>query len=321
MTERVPNPKTEEEAMAELINTAEKFCPHMVTEQLKRDENGNLSYQKVYIGGYPHSTPKNPYMQIVSANQDFGETTIGSEAKEAQLSLQDYQSVCVEKNVNYSTKKLIWLCAQGKTEEADKILPGFSEKYQSAVSVSNGGATYSVDGDVYQQMKADVRQNFAKIHPNFLETTQAQWEKDRQDLMIPDNENEPVSDAAYYFLAKDKYILPSEENDILFAQTRQQNDEVVQQFQAQKERDNALKQKMQRDSNNARQLSQQRSHQTTSKTRVTTKQTPSHNQSSAPKSEPAIQTPEPFPNTQNIHQNDATRVYRPLITQRITQVR
>lgn len=237
MTEKVPNPQTNEAALEELIQTAEIFDPRMVGEKMVRDENGNLTYKKVYAGDYPRSAFKEPMMVIVGANADFKDNTIGLNEQEARLSLQDYQSVCVERNIAYTTKKLISLCAQGQSEEADKIMPGFFEKYQSAVKTGNGGATYFVEGDVYKQMTAEIRQNFTQIHPDFLEITAAKRQGDRQKLNIPEDENIAVSDAAYFYLTTGRYVLPSEENDLLFAQKRQGNDWTVQQMRDQEFRD------------------------------------------------------------------------------------
>lgn len=237
MTEKVPNPQTNEAALEELIQTAEIFDPRMVGEKMVRDENGNLTYKKVYAGDYPRSAFKEPMMVIVGANADFKDNTIGLNEQEARLSLQDYQSVCVERNIAYTTKKLISLCAQGQSEEADKIMPGFFEKYQSAVKTGNGGATYFVEGDVYKQMTAEIRQNFTQIHPDFLEITAAKRQGDRQKLNIPEDENIAVSDAAYFYLTTGRYVLPSEENDLLFAQKRQENDWTVQQMRDQEFRD------------------------------------------------------------------------------------
>ena len=240
MAEKVQNPQTKEAAEEELMHTFEIFWPEYLGEKLVRDKDGNFTYKKYRKCSCTNSKDVKVSVALIPSKGDFSENTITLSERGAQLSLQDYQSVCVERNISYTAQKLINLCAKGQSEEANKIMPGFFDKYHAAVKVGN--TVYRVDGDIYRQMKAEIRQNFSQIHPDFLEITAAQWKEDRKKLFMLEFENEAVSDAAYFLLAtENKYLWPSEENDRIFAQKRQENDKIVQQMTEQKSQNTSHK--------------------------------------------------------------------------------
>ncbi|MEE6206938.1 MAG: hypothetical protein VZR95_02670 [Alphaproteobacteria bacterium] len=247
MTTKPDNPTTEEEVKAERNKICEDLMPHLLYRD-PYDENRVEYYLNIC------DKIKNPVIKFVPKNDNFDASIVYPDAPIAALSLEDYQSVCVQHNIDYTTSKLISLCAQGKTEEADKIVPGFSEKYQSLIDVKD--TNYNVKGDVYKQMQEDVRQNFAENNPDFLKDTEKQWRQDRAEQMLTDSDVDsiPINDNTYYVVAKKSstYYRPSEEVNKATAELRQSNDAIVQQM-----RDNegkskqATKQTMKNDADRA----------------------------------------------------------------------
>lgn len=252
MSEKVQNPQTREEAKDELISICEQFHPDWLREQVSRDENGDITVKKFFTGD-TRSKTANISMAIVGSHDAFDSEMVYPDNSMAQLSLEDYQSVAVAKNVNYTAKKLISLCAKGQAEEADKIFPGFSEKYGSSISVFNDGSTYAVDGEVFKQLENDIRKNFSTVHPEFLDKTQEQWKVARQEMMLTEAEfdNTSISDSAYYLLVKTHYVYPGADNDKVFAQIRGENDAVVADLQTQQKQQ--TKEIMKNDSQKAKQ--------------------------------------------------------------------
>ena len=225
MSDKPLNPTTEDEVKAERNKICEELMPNMMYRD-PYDESRVEYYLKI------RDTIKDPVVKLVPKNQNYDASIVYPDAPVAALSLEDYQSVCVQHNIDYTTNKLIYLCAQGKTEEADKIVPGFSEKYQSLI---NGADTnYNVKSDVYKQMQEDVRQNFAENNPDFLKNTEKQWRQDRAEQMLTDSEVDSISvnDNTYYVVAKKSstYYRPSEEVNKATAELRQNNDAIVQQM-------------------------------------------------------------------------------------------
>lgn len=106
-----------------------------------------------------------------------------------QLSLLDYQSLCIGAAVSKTMGRLVLLAADGKTSEANKILPGFSKKYQDKIVVKEDHATIS--GDDYLKLKKEIQDNFEKIHPEFNRETQKFWQQnhnfDRPEAKLNDN--------------------------------------------------------------------------------------------------------------------------------------
>lgn len=219
MSDKPSNPSSREEALQERKKICQDFFPDLVqTGEFKsiplRDEI------------------KKPMYAIVRKSAQFNKQTVYPNETVAALSLEDYQSVCVQKNVKYTTQKLISLCAQGNVEEADKISPGFYEKYKSSIQETSTG--YNVEGDIYQQMQEDVRKDFAKNNPDFLRNTEEKWREDRAAQMLTNSDIDsiPVSDNAYYFLATESsyYCCPNDEVNRATAELRQKNDAIVQQM-------------------------------------------------------------------------------------------
>lgn len=176
-------------------------------------------------------------------------------AQIAALSLEDYQSVCVQRNIDNMSGYLISLCAAGKTEEADKILPGFSEKYKDKLQYCGDNHPVKLDNETYKQINADVRNNFKHIFPDFLEQTEKQWHKNRQELMFLPDYHIEISNTAYYTVANHRsiYYMPSAENDQITAQNRQDNDAIVADMRAQREQ---TKQTMHTDAHNSQKTAQ-----------------------------------------------------------------
>lgn len=156
-------------------------------------------------------------------------------AQMACLNLGDYQSICVQRNIDNMSGYLISLCASGKVEEADKILPGFSKEYKDKLHYTSDNHPVKLENKTYEQINSDVRKNFKTIFPDFLKQTEAQWLKDREKMMIAPDYHVEISNTAYYSIANHKslYYMPSPENDIITSQCRQANDSIVREMHLQ----------------------------------------------------------------------------------------
>lgn len=172
-------------------------------------------------------------------------------AQISALSLDDYQSVCVQRNINNMSGYLIGLCAAGKTEEADKILSGFSAKYKDKLQYCGDNHPVKLENETYEQINADVRKNFKHIFPDFLEQTEKQWHKNRAEIMMFPDYHVEMSNTAYYTVANHRsiYYMPSPENDRITAKNRQDNDSIVADMRTQKQH---TKQIMKTDAQNAK---------------------------------------------------------------------
>ncbi len=67
-------------------------------------------------------------------------------------------------NIQNTVDKAIALYAQGKTDEADKLIPDFSENYGDEIVVQNNGNIY-IDTDTYEELCDDTKQN---IYDNLI---------------------------------------------------------------------------------------------------------------------------------------------------------
>lgn len=240
MTEKVQNPKTEEEALEELVDVVApmKYRDSDLNKLIKLVVRRSIKEQKAKIEGIEH-------FFIVSLSDD-GKVLIPKQYKYtypktqvAQLSLEDYQSACVYRNIKHMRAFLIQCYVAGDTEKADAILPGFSEKYGNKIRYEQGSDKAYCDDETHQQLLADIRENFHYAFPDFLEQTEKQWKNDRKEMMIPDGQYTAISDMAYYTISNTNiyYYMPSEENYKIAAAFRQENDALIQQLQEQRSRD------------------------------------------------------------------------------------
>lgn len=135
------------------------------------------------------------------------------------LSLKDYQSLAVHNNVVGLTDKLAVLCAQQKQEEADKILPGFYERYASKFTLKNEDYPLVYENEDYESAKQYVRENFSTACPTFLKDTENRWKEDSESIL--GREEKKLSDAGYYAIIRGYYYTPTEENNRYTANVRQ----------------------------------------------------------------------------------------------------
>ena len=219
---------TEEELRQERDTICREFLPEYSRTEYNMEGDEVTKYT---LSIQNRQVSEHPYM-FVAKSKDYDATSLSLPPRFAALSLDDYQSVAVQKNIDYQTQRAISLCAQGKTEEADKIVPGFSEKYKE--SIQESGNNYQVNGDVYRQMKEDVRQNFAENNPDFLKNTEQQWQQDRENMMLTtsDEDSISISDTGYYVLINGPGVYPrfGEESLNIVADMRRENNNIVQQM-------------------------------------------------------------------------------------------
>ncbi len=238
------NPKTEEEALKEL-----------------REVVRPIAYQS-YVNPedckVQHKTATPPVIQLISPRKDRENINHNFETKDPtlppekdnmwypkstaawMLSLKDYQSITVDNNVSGMTKKLAVLCADNNKEEAEKILPGFYDKYHNKFTKVDENLTLRYEMEDFIKAQDDVRANFDKIFPNFLEDTQKRWQENRSAVIEP--ESVQLSDAGYYAILRGQYYMPSPENNKIAADRRALNDKTLQQLEQ-----NKLKRDMQQD--------------------------------------------------------------------------
>lgn len=118
----------------------------------------------------------------------------------SQLSLQDYQSVCVARNTSATAQKLMALYALGKTDEADAILPNFSKKFQDKIYISS--INTSMNGEDYHKLHREISKNFEKIYPEFCQDTQKFWQQnhnfDLPEIKLNDNQFINIALTKYY---------------------------------------------------------------------------------------------------------------------------
>lgn len=132
MPDTANNPQTPEEALAEYREVVAPVafydgCPLndlKVENKTIRPPTMHLIIPKTALHNINRNR-KDPFNPVENDNMWYPKAQAGI------LSLKDYQSLAVHNNVVGLTDKLAVLCAQQKQEEADKILPGFYERYAS----------------------------------------------------------------------------------------------------------------------------------------------------------------------------------------------
>lgn len=163
-------------------------------------------------------------------NTNDYEDTVFPKKQAAELSLEDFQSVCAYYNIQNMTAKAIDMCAQGQHEDADKIIHGFSEKYADKITFQGKGNPIIVQDKAFADIQNDIKENFDKIFPDFLEQTESAYKANRQELGIQSVKQ--ISNAQYFMITQGDgyYYAPNEFNNQITASTRADYLNIVKQL-------------------------------------------------------------------------------------------
>lgn len=220
MPDTANNPQTPEEALAEYREVVAPVafydeCPLndlKVENKTIRPPTMHLIIPKTALHNINRNR-KDPFNPVENDNMWYPKAQAGI------LSLKDYQSLAVHNNVVGLTDKLAVLCAQQKQEEADKILPGFYERYASKFTLKKEDRPLVYENEDYKSAQQYVRENFGTACPTFLKDTETRWKEDSESIL--GREEKKLSDAGYYAIIRGHYYAPTEENNRYTANIRQ----------------------------------------------------------------------------------------------------
>ncbi len=166
---------------------------------------------------------------VITAREDVKsyQNIVYPKKQTAELSLDDYRSVCVYANVQNITSQLVDLCAQKHKKDADKIFPGFSQKYADKIAFAGKGSPIQIDAATTAAIQQDVMDNFGKLFPDFNKQTSEQYNASRNDLNITSTKQ--ISDAQYHMITEGDgyYHIPNAQNKQAASETRIKYDNVV----------------------------------------------------------------------------------------------
>lgn len=184
MPDTANNPQTPEEALAEYREVVAPVafydgCPLndlKVENKTIRPPTMHLIIPKTALHNINRNR-KDPFNPVENDNMWYPKAQAGI------LSLKDYQSLAVHNNVVGLTDKLAVLCAQQKQEKADKILPGFYERYASKFTLKKEDRPLVYENEDYESAQQYVRENFGTACPTFLKDTEARWKEDSESIL------------------------------------------------------------------------------------------------------------------------------------------
>lgn len=166
---------------------------------------------------------------VITAREDVKsyQNMIYPQKQTAELSLDDYRSVCVYANVQNITSHLVDLCAQKHKKDADKIFPGFSQKYADKITFAGKGSPIQIDAATTAAIQQDILDNFGKLFPDFNKQTSERYKASRNDLNITSTKQ--ISDAQYHMITEGDgyYHIPNAQNKQAASKTRIKYDNVV----------------------------------------------------------------------------------------------
>lgn len=166
---------------------------------------------------------------VITAREDVKsyQNIVYPKKQTAELSLDDYRSVCVYANVQNMTSQLVDLCAQNHKKDADKIFPEFSKKYADKIAFAGKGSPIQIDAAAAAAIQQDVMDNFGKLFPDFNQQTSEQYKVNRNELQMTSVKQ--LSDAQYHMITEGDgyYHIPNAQNKQAASKTRIKYDNVV----------------------------------------------------------------------------------------------
>lgn len=144
---------------------------------------------------------------VITAREDVKsyQNIVYPKKQTAELSLDDYRSVCVYANVQNMTSQLVDLCAQNHKKDADKIFPEFSKKYADKITFAGKGSPIQIDAAAAAAIQQDVMDNFGKLFPDFNQQTSEQYKANRNELQMTSVKQ--LSDAQYHMITEGDAII------------------------------------------------------------------------------------------------------------------
>ena len=137
------------------------------------------------------------------------ETKFLGKDEACMLSKKDYQALCAFETLKHSENVLLSLCVDKNKEAADKILPGFYDKYSENVSLS--GRRIAMEDEVSQAVQKEIADNFAKINPNFYNDVLKRYDTVRKNRGYKTSEE--ISDSQFYALTGGKMFMCDEHSE------------------------------------------------------------------------------------------------------------